>query len=76
MSVMKVCPFNIVHHWDTDRVPLCNMAEVLENSTDNKTVKTERASNTSTAGIFVDDGDDDDEDNRLMRWRMLMLNHD
>ena len=71
VCVIKVCPFNVVHHWETDRVPLCNMAEITEYSTEKETAKTECASNTSTTATFVDD--DDDEDDRLM---MLMLNDD
>ena len=24
---MQVCAFNVPHHWDTDRVPLCALAK-------------------------------------------------
>ena len=72
MSVVKVCPFNVVHRWDTDRIPLCNMSEMMEYTTERKVAKMKRTLNTSTTGTYDDYDYDYDEEDMLM----MMINDD
>ena len=49
MCVLKVCSFNIAHVWDSDRVPLCQMADVM--SREKETARLHRCVWKTTAGV-------------------------